>query len=666
MLRSILLTTGFLLIFSLAGCEKSSTPPTGSTTTKSESEKTATSENPTATSDPAKSLAWPGLWRIEMTDEGIIHDFGVININEDSTPGKFTVRTQALSENYDAANLREGSVDGDKVHLIYDGGPDLEFQIVATRTPTDVKGYMLVKKLHLSTIRMIKVESDILDSAEGGVPMEGNEIFSKLASTTEGEDGIRDFVQQYPDNPVILRAYEVLAGFAAFRKAPPEDIEKIHQELVQQAARWGAPVAARADLELASFLARMGEYNDLALKFLTEFQKQITPDSPAGWNLDLAISRTILGQHQEVIDQLKPFVTAHPDDYKARFTLAFAYEKNNQNDLALEEYLRLAVLPFMDQILNDSLKETKSDSLMTAVTRLWTAKHGNAEGLPAAIDELYVKETQAVIPPREDKPELNPKSRAVLVELFTGTGCPPCIAADLSVSGLELRYPAPEVVVLRHHMHIPAPDPFALEGGETRFRNYVTNDPFFQQHPEAVGTPTVAINGTIVSGVNGVELRSVKRSYDVLTSTLSGLLRQETDLKLNVSATRAGDKIQVSAQAEGSELSENLRLYLLLVENDIHFVAPNGIRIHDAVVRSYINGNEGSAPADGKLQFSTELSLPEVATDIKKSIAKLEERFGRVFAVPPTLDKLQIVAFVQDNATREILQAAVVTPESPK
>ena len=50
--------------------------------------------------------------------------------------------------------------------------------------------------------------------------------------------------------------------------------------------------------------------------------------------------------------------------------------------------------------------------------------------------------------------------RAVLVELFTGTECPPCVAADMAFDALPKAFKSSEVVVLQYHLHIPRPRSF--------------------------------------------------------------------------------------------------------------------------------------------------------------------------------------------------------------
>lgn len=668
-LKKWLVAVALLLSIGFVGCGGPSEPgagQAGKTSTPAKSSGSEASPDSASKNPDLPALAWPGIWRIEMTDDGIVHQFGIISIQEADQPNRYDVKSQALSPSYDAAVLRDAKIEGDRIELIYDGGPELIFTFTGNREAKEVKGQVWIKKLHVSTIRLLKVESDILNEEEDGLPMEGFEVFAKIVGSTEGEDGLRDFIQQYPDNPIILRAYEVLSGYAKTRNAPKEEVEKLYQELMTQAKRWGDLIVARSNFEFARFLVRFDYFPELAEKYLAEFEKSFNDETPKSWIIDLAAVRVALGSHKEVVEQLTPLVAQDPGNYEAKYTLALAHDKNGDVDQALEGYMQLLVLPLMDQTLTTALKDSKPESLAASVSRLWTQKHGNANDLEKTLDEQFHKQISDMIPPREGQSQASEKSRTVLLELFTGTTCPPCVAADIASEGVRTRFPAPEVIVIRHHMHIPGPDPLAIEGGESRLQKYWSSDPFFQQHPEARGTPSLFANGTVVSGVGGAGVEPVPAAYERLMEALRPIIGDETDLKILVDATRDADKIKVNARVEGPELKPDWRLHLLLVENEIRLLAPNGIRVHDAVVRHDINGVAGTSSADNKLEFTGEIVLPEVASGIRKYISKMEEKVGQVFAVPPTLDKLQIVAYIQDQTTNEILQAKIVTPENAK
>ena len=76
--------------------------------------------------------------------------------------------------------------------------------------------------------------------------------------------------------------------------------------------------------------------------------------------------------------------------------------------------------------------------------------------------------------------------RAVVVELFTGAECPPCVAADMAFDALGKAFKPSEVILLQYHLHIPGPDPLTSPDTISRSR-------FFGK--DLRGTPTLFING---------------------------------------------------------------------------------------------------------------------------------------------------------------------------
>jgi hypothetical protein len=73
------------------------------------------------------------------------------------------------------------------------------------------------------------------------------------------------------------------------------------------------------------------------------------------------------------------------------------------------------------------------------------------------------KEYLATHPPFKPTPYAGRKdkdaNRVVVMELFTGAQCPPCVAADLGFDGLNKSYQPTDLVLLQYHQHIPGPDP---------------------------------------------------------------------------------------------------------------------------------------------------------------------------------------------------------------
>jgi hypothetical protein len=182
-----------------------------------------------------------------------------------------------------------------------------------------------------------------------------------------------------------------------------------------------------------------------------------------------------------------------------------------------------------------------------------------------------------------------------------------------------------------------------------------------------IGTPTTSVNGKKVEGVLGPVLSPfVEQSFQRLTEAVEPLLGQNTEVKINLSADAKEGQLMISAVVEGLvEPSENLRLRLVLAEDEIAYVAPNQIRLHEMVVRTMPGGPEGVQPQAGDFKFTQTIKLAEFRQRLADDLATLEENVGEKFPVNLEPEKLHLVAFVQDDSTREVLQAAAIPIAGP-
>src|SRR5262249_50650767 len=134
--------------------------------------------------------------------------------------------------------------------------------------------------------------------------------------------------------------------------------------------------------------------------------------------------------------------------------------------------------------------------------------------------------------------------RVVLVELFTGAQCPPCVAADLAFDSLERTYKPTEVVLLQYHLHIPGPDPLTNKDTEARERYYSKS---------IKGTPTILFNGKTDAGGGG-GLDAAQEKYRDYRDAVEPLLEKPAKVKLQASAVRKGNEIAIAAKV--SDLDE--------------------------------------------------------------------------------------------------------------
>ncbi len=121
---------------------------------------------------------------------------------------------------------------------------------------------------------------------------------------------------------------------------------------------------------------------------------------------------------------------------------------------------------------------------------------------------------------------------------------------------------------------------------------------------------------------------------------------------------REGDKILIETDVRGMANPEK-KLRLVLVEEEIHFVGGNRLRFHHQVVRAFPGGVDGVAVTKKRFSATAEVDLSTLRkglTDYLDTYAANERPFLRVDR-PMDFHGLRVIAFVQDDKTREILQA---------
>jgi hypothetical protein len=230
--------------------------------------------------------------------------------------------------------------------------------------------------------------------------------------------------------------------------------------------------------------------------------------------------------------------------------------------------------------------------------------------------------------------------RAVLVELFTGAQCLPCVAADLAFDGLLRTCPPGDVVLVQYHLHIPGPDPLANRDTERRAEYY-----------RVPGTPNLRIDGR--EGPEAGGNRDMAR--DTYTRLLGGIaeeLEAEAAATLTVTAARHGERVEVTAEAGG--LPRRGALRLLLVEDVARYLGGNGQRLHHHVVRAFPGGVDGVRAAGGAARQHVTIDLAELRKSLRAELA--ESPASKEGSWP--LKRLKVVALAQDDDSKDVLQAA--------
>jgi hypothetical protein len=267
-----------------------------------------------------------------------------------------------------------------------------------------------------------------------------------------------------------------------------------------------------------------------------------------------------------------------------------------------------------------------------------------AEGVRAKLDPFAITKFVGRKNAKNDQ--------VVLVELFTGAQCPPCVGPDLAFDGLVRTYQPSEVVLLQYHIHVPRPDALASPDTESRANDYKVS-----------AAPTIVFNGKPAEPEGGGS-DVAEMFYKKYRETIDPLLEGKSLVRLTLGAARKGNKVDVTAEvapAPGGELPETASLRLVLVEDDVKYKGGNGITTHHHVVRGLLNGEKGwslKGKKDGlKQTFVVDLDV------LRGELRKYLDEFNKAMAFPNDLRpldlaNLRVVAFVQDDATRAVLQAA--------
>ncbi len=293
-----------------------------------------------------------------------------------------------------------------------------------------------------------------------------------------------------------------------------------------------------------------------------------------------------------------------------------------------------------------------------------------AEGRLKAIDEKLDAEYHEKVPPF--KPEAyagrgpGEGERIVLMEIFTGAECPPCVAADVAFDALLKTYKPTEFIGLQYHLHIPGPDPLTNPDSMARGEYY---------GKDVRGTPSTFFNGKTDAGGGG-SMAGAEGKHKEYRGVIEPSLGGEKRADIEVKASRAGDAVKIVARAtakpdDGEEAKDaKPKLRLVLVEESVRYPGGNKLRFHHNVVRALPGGVEGKALEAGKGEIDITLNLAE----LRKGQETYLEQFpsgprGRSFPhpLPPIdLDDLAVVAMVQDDADHSVWHAVQVPVEGGK
>ena len=621
---------------------------------------------------PRENLA--GKWILVLTQQGtdfqaILLDFVKASDAAASKPGQATYKVKLVESGnvLPQATLKSADIQEPAVRLLFDVRKEtLDFE--GSFSDGSIRGNVIFAGGRCDPARLIPTEVATLADSR---LYEDSPGFGDLQNAIRSADpvpSIAEFCNQHSESPLALDGYLRILSLAKSRKLKAKEVDDFAKAYVEAASQWGTRLTDVARLNTGIILALTQFDADVSLSYLETAEKEATPEmlevfasriQAAKEALATARARKMLAAEDPETQErgagiLRNLRKENPFDFGIICDLADYAEKRKQTAEALALYAEIAALPMAEQTL---LQEWRQDGVhrelpSEATVRLWKETNKTIDGLDAFLDAVYKERICSFVQPPADRPAEQKPGHVVLCELFTGSQCPPCVAADVAVGAAEKAYASSQFVALRYHQHIPGPDPLANPDSQARFQYY--NGP---------GTPMVLLDGAQVEGVGGF-MQHVLDAYERLQTTVDAELQRSNkrSYKIALSAQAEDGKLNISADVSANEpFADNIRLRLVLAEQEVAFVARNGIRLHDMVVRQMIGEPEGIAPQDGHLTFKGSLPLVDFKRQLVDYLADFErDRSWKFPAQPMELKPLRLVAFVQNDVTREILETAVV------
>jgi hypothetical protein len=547
------------------------------------------------------------------------------------------------------------------------------------------------------------------------------EAAAQISDPAQRLAAFRAFIQH---NPKSLRVYSaqsaILQTLVRFYPEQTDSIDQIAKAMIDNATSQQKPYLKEyyvagllaetepdgVDLPLAESYAKdavkqLTEPNFIAQAKANQEKYKLPPQSAE------AMHRTFVKSRANALASLANVYLDEGRLEEASAALEEGYGLSGQVGKVSLLMARIALLRHdeataLEDLERADLQGGLKDPWLGQMKALYAKVHGGSDaGITESLDRKYSElfPSPFVAAPREP----GNGSHVALLELFTGSGCPPCVAADLAQDALLESYSRKEVVILEQDLHIPEPDPLA--NPETVAR---------ADAAEIVSTPSFVLDGRRLPSLGGTREES-QTLYDKLTKFLDNELEIPSPVKLTVEAQQSADglvsakavvtvggiedvramlaaesKLMPSAAAQRTAApvakpapaaeaqpdaemevpaEPSLLVHFALVEDHVRYSGENGIRFHRMVVRSIMSPAGKTQVVSPGTSTTLHASFDPSAISAKWStyLSAYElnnERYGRIkFLSKDTSmnpSHLAVAVWVQDASTRRVLQAAFV------
>ena len=238
------------------------------------------------------------------------------------------------------------------------------------------------------------------------------------------------------------------------------------------------------------------------------------------------------------------------------------------------------------------------------------------------------------------------------------------MGAGLAFNAAQERYTRQDFVALNYHVHIPAPDPMVNPATLKR-----------QEFYSVRSSPSYFFDGDSDGGGGSAEnAKSIFESK--IDPTIAKHLAESPGARISLRAASAGTTVKVKADvSKVTSTSEKLRLQIALAEDMVTYSGENGERFHPMVVRSMAldaKAEQGFALKPGKGgTFEYTFDVAKAVADAKAHLEDYETNTRKgeyTFRQKKheVTGGFVVVAFVQDEATKKVLQATYLKAAAGK
>jgi hypothetical protein len=220
------------------------------------------------------------------------------------------------------------------------------------------------------------------------------------------------------------------------------------------------------------------------------------------------------------------------------------------------------------------------------------------------------------------------QQRLSLIELFSGASCSPC-AIHVPILEDTISHYQDKVIILRHQMNIPA------------------YDPMYNDYPAG---PTARFNYYGIAGVPDLKFDGAVTDFDLTQSVIDARAAIPSPFNINLTYSKTDTNISVNMIINAvSGATGNLKARIAVIENEIEFPTPpgsNGERFFFKVLKQFIPSAAG-----------TTLATTWIAGDADTVSGSW--KFANVY----NKDEIAVIAYIQNDDTKEILQVAFAKPQ---